>query len=73
MNLHSVLHNVKTAAILIVQQLLYIHQRKNVSKVWNHKPTTYQWMDWLYLNIAQSARLVFDSIKSNFRCYCKLM
>ena len=35
MNLRSVLHNVKTAAVLIVQQLLYIHQRKQVSKVRN--------------------------------------
>ena len=32
----------------------------------NHKPTTYQWMDWLYLNIAQRGRLMFDIIKSNF-------
>ena len=35
MNLQSVLHNVKTVAVLIVQQLLYIHQRKRVSKVCN--------------------------------------
>ena len=32
-NLHSVLHNVKTAAALIVQQLLYIHQRTHHKKV----------------------------------------
>ena len=35
MNLHGVLHNVKTAAFLTVQQLLYIHQIKHVSKVRN--------------------------------------
>ena len=35
MNLHDVLHDVKTAAVLIVQQLLYIHQRKHVLNVWN--------------------------------------
>ena len=35
MSLHSVLHNVKTAAILIVQQLFYIQLRKYHSKVWN--------------------------------------
>ena len=27
--------NIKTAAVLIVQWLLYIHQRKNVLKVWS--------------------------------------
>ena len=33
--MHSVLLNVSTAALIIVQQPIYIHQRKHVSKVWN--------------------------------------
>ena len=42
MNLHSVLHNVKIAAVPIVRQLIYNHQRKHVSKVWNH----FQHVSW---------------------------
>ena len=35
MNLHSVLHNVKTAAVLKVRLIFYIHKRKRDLKVWN--------------------------------------
>ena len=35
MNLHSVLHNVKTAAVLIVHLLFYTHKRKRGLKVRN--------------------------------------
>ena len=47
MNLRSVLHNVKTAVVLIVQLLLYIHQRKHFSKVQN----PFKQLDFCYFNL----------------------
>ena len=59
---HSVLHNVSTVALIIVQQPIYIHQRKRVSKVWN----------WKYVIIEQKFQHNCSISQISLNCSCHL-
>ena len=57
--MHRVLHNVSTAALIIIQQPIYVHHRKQVSKVWN--PVKYVIIEQKFQNNCSISQMLLPS------------
>ena len=71
MSLHSVLHNVNTAAVLLLQQLFYIRQRKhdlNVQNPSNFYACDDYDIDCLYF-LYKIINNLFTKPMTEIRCY----